>query len=538
MSSQTARILIADDEPVVARFIENALKLDGWSCETVASASEAYSRVCQTPFDVVISDVAMPDMTGLDLLDKIVAIRPESRVVLITGMGSSDLAKQAIRRGAFEYIEKPFEIEQLRRTVSEAIRDRRHDSGPDEPGWHFLKESASPPLLINRDPLTGLINHRCFHEELVKIRSRCRRRNHPVSVLLIDVDDFTNINTKYGHAFGDFALRELARRLRTACREEDIVSRYSGQQFAVAMIETDIRQAATLARRLRLLMTGNTIPYAEEDVQMAVCVGIAECDPGFIESESNLLQRATQALTQAKKQGGSVIICWDEMERMGPDGPLPDEDGIERMAEQFEQLNQQLRKSYIESTEAFIAAVEAKDPYTKRHSLTVATYAAALARTLQLDRVVVETIETAAILHDIGKIGIPDRILTKTERLTDEEFALIRQHPVMAVRILRRVSFLRAELPMILYHHEWWDGSGYPEGLSGEAIPFGARILHVADSIEAMLAERSYKGSYTLERVIEELQAGAGSQFDPQIVRAAVRWLQEDASQVLVTAEA
>ncbi len=505
--------------------MKTALSFNGWQCDCAGSAQEAYALICRQAYDVIVSDISMPDMTGFELLDKVVAIRPESRMILMTGMGSVDWAKQAIRRGAFDYIEKPFDVQELRRVVTEAVLDRRQDTPSEDLRAHVSSSQSSHPVLIHRDPLTGLINHRRFHEELAYMRAQCRRHSFPLSVLLLDLDDFTEINVKYGHAFGDVVLRELADRLRSCCRQSDLLARYSGQQFAMGLLETTAPQAVQFARRVRTLVSNHPFKYADADVYLGVCIGIAECDPGFIESEGSLLQRAQQAVSQAKARGASSIANWDDLVGTDAAGQQLDTQKLSQLGEQFEQLHQRLRKSYIESTEALIAAVEAKDPYTKRHSLHVANYAAAIAEQLDLEGDLIQVIETAAILHDIGKIGIPDHILTKTDALTDDEFSLIRLHPAMAVQILQRVSFLRAELPMILHHHERWDGQGYPEGLSGEAIPLGARILHVADSIEAMLARRSYKDSYSVARVIDELERGRETQFDPRVVDAALKWL-------------
>ena len=536
MSPQAGDILVVDDEPQIARLVAEVLSHRGWHCDTALSAQAASALIDEKSYDVLISDIAMPDMSGLELLDRVVATRPETRVILMTGLGSSEWAKQAIRRGAYDYVEKPIEMDDLRRVVGDALRDRHRDTSSEAFGWRPLPPSASPPVLIRRDPLTGLINHRCFQEELVRVRAQCRRTNYPVTVLLIDVDAFAEINVKHGHAFGDYALRELARRLEDVCRASDIVARYDGQRFAIGLVDTKADQATVLGQRIRRAVTENPIRFGDEDVSLSVCIGIAESDPGFIESEADLIRRADQALSQAKNQGAAAVVCW---KASGPpladDDVQPDQAGLQRMGRQFEQLHQQLRQSYIESTEALVAAVEAKDPYTKQHSLKVATYAAALGRSLQLSQTEIQTIETAAILHDVGKIGIPDQILTKSGRLSDQEFDLIREHPVMAVQILQGISFLRGELPVILHHHEWWDGSGYPEGLSGESIPLGARILHVADSIEAMLARRSYKDSYDLDQVIAELQAGSGKQFDPRVVQVAVTWLQSRPVRILET---
>jgi len=197
------------------------------------------------------------------------------------------------------------------------------------------------------------------------------------------------------------------------------------------------------------------------------------------------------------------------------------------IAQWVQRLRQHIRSTYTESTYALVAAVDAKDPYTRAHSVTVACYAEAISRQLELPARTIKTVRAAALLHDIGKIGVPDAILTKPGPLDEEEFRLIRRHPETAVEILGHVSFLREEKELILHHHERFDGNGYPGGLARERIPLGARILAVADALETMLSARSYKAPYSMEQVRRELIAGAGSQFDPNVVDATLRWFDQ-----------
>ena len=175
-----------------------------------------------------------------------------------------------------------------------------------------------------------------------------------------------------------------------------------------------------------------------------------------------------------------------------------------------------------------MAAVEAKDPFTEQHSRRVSLYAEKLAQLAGLERADIDTIKTAALLHDIGKIGIPDAILTKPGKLTREEFALIKRHPEQGVQILEHATYLKETFPLILHHHEHWHGGGYPAGLAGEKIPQGARILQLADAIDAILSERSYKLPMTTEELVVELDTYRGRQFDPELTDLALVWVQEN----------
>jgi len=187
----------------------------------------------------------------------------------------------------------------------------------------------------------------------------------------------------------------------------------------------------------------------------------------------------------------------------------------------------------MEFAGALVQAVEAKDPYTRRHSEHVAFYAEHLADHLGLGPQRREAIRIAALLHDIGKIAIPDSVLTKPGRLSPSEFALVRQHPEAGATILAKISLMQAEARLVLHHHESWDGSGYPSGARGEDIPLGARILNIADSIDAMLMHRTYKRAYSVGRMRGELARCAGTQFDPALARAALRWCEQNPARLI-----
>lgn len=218
-----------------------------------------------------------------------------------------------------------------------------------------------------------------------------------------------------------------------------------------------------------------------------------------------------------------------------PDAALPGEladdisDAVDHVTTCLRRARRELQDQIEQTTAALIAAVEAKDPFTSRHSHTVARYAAVLGERLGLTPTQLAVLQQAATLHDVGKIGIPDAILCKPGPLTDEEFAVVQRHPEAALEILNPLSSLRTALPVILHHHERFDGRGYPAGLSGDRIPIGARILAVADAVDAMRSRRCYKAPYPVDRVIGELRRGAGSQFDPRVAGAAISWLEEPA---------
>lgn len=217
-------------------------------------------------------------------------------------------------------------------------------------------------------------------------------------------------------------------------------------------------------------------------------------------------------------------------------GPFPAQrdDIVSRLSHRIAELkaklvhtHQRLRDTQLDTVTALVAAVEARDPYTERHSVHVSSSAGRLAERLNLTKREIEVIKTAAVLHDVGKIGIPDAILAKPGRLTADEYRVVKQHPVTGAAILQSAACLQRELPLVLHHHEWWNGMGYPHGLKYNEIPFGARVLQIADSVDAMFSPRSYKQAYELDHVISELRRGSGVQFDPELADIAIEWLED-----------
>ncbi len=520
--SRPKRVLIVDDESEIRRLLVDLLSQPAWQIDTARDGEEALDLIHRQPYDVVISDMLMPNVDGMDLLQRIQVIRPRTRVILTTGVGTTDWVKQALRLGAYDYVEKPFDLPGFRELVDSAMHSRHRGRRAD----------AAPHA--GTDPLTEMWTHRHFFEHLGYLRACCRRNNEPLSILILDIDDFSKINADCGYAAGDEVLKEVARRLRRLIRETDVAARYGSEEFIVALPGTRESVARRIADRIRQAMCGEPIRVKlAQQRSVTVSIGLAECETGFIETEDDLVRRATEALRLAKAGGKDRAVAWRPRNPADPEAPHPDLDGVQKLTERLEQINVQLKQTYLESTRALIAAVEAKDPYTEAHSMTVTLYAEAIARYMGLDMPTVHVIRTAGLLHDIGKIGVPDHILTKPGKLTEPEWQVIKRHPLMAVQILEHASFLRAELPIILYHHERYDGAGYPEGLEGKRIPLGARILNVADAMDAMFSRRSYKQGYGCQRVIEELRKGAGTQFDPEAAAAAIAWIDANPGEII-----
>jgi len=320
--------------------------------------------------------------------------------------------------------------------------------------------------------------------------------------LLLDLDGFKTYNDIYGHPSGDEVLRQIGTIIKDSIRSADQAFRYGGDEFVVILPQTTVEDAYTVAERVRAQI--DTEMKAKE-IAVTCSVGLASYpSDGLMSGE--LVTSADTALYYAKRTGGNRVYLSSKI----LSEPAP-ESGI------------YTRGSGLSAVYALAAAVEARDPYVYGHSRKVNAYAVDLAEAIGLPPDEVSRISTAALLHDIGKIAIPDSILNKKGKLRPEDWEVIKSHPRLGANIVANVPSLVPCGDGILYHHERWDGSGYPEGLKGEAIVLDARILAIADVFDAMVSTRPYRGAYRHEKAVEALREGAGTEFDPELVEVFIR---------------
>jgi diguanylate cyclase (GGDEF)-like protein len=386
-----------------------------------------------------------------------------------------------------------------------------------------LKESQENLLQrANTDGLTGLCNHRYFHERLGQELKRALRYGHPLSLIMIDLDGFKAINDNLGHPAGDTILRNFAKLLQIEIREIDIAARYGGDEFAVILPETGIDEAKAIGERIREAvdqhphMTDEPLPGEKEDDardwKITLSVGVAEC-PAHARQRDALVSAADIAMYHAKHVSQNTVCTYDKVPGAG--GTM-DPCRIYTF----------LQSASVSTIAALAAAVDAKDHYAHGHSESVARYSVGIAAELGLSEEEKFNIRIAAMLHDVGKIGMPDNVLNNPGELDPHERDIIRSHPSVGERIVKQVPQLQRILPGILYHHERYDGTGYPCGLIGEKIPLIARIICVADAFDAMTSSRPYRNAMTVGQALAELQACKGTQFDVTCVDALTRWIQ------------
>ena len=333
------------------------------------------------------------------------------------------------------------------------------------------------------DPLTGSLNRRGFAERFDAELNAAERSGQPLGLLQIDLDDFKAINDTKGHAAGDELLIWVVRTVNALLRPTDWVGRLGGDEFAILLPGASRGNADEVADRVRYALT--------ERAPASIGIAVFPID-GAVPEE--LHRRADNMLYERKGDLRGRAI-----------GPVE-------------------RKELSWAT-TLANAVDTRMAVQHEHSTNVGEYAAAIGRQLGWAETEVGLLRMAGILHDVGKVVVPDRILRKAGVLTEEEFEAIKPFPAAGAELVARIEGMEPILPWIRYSHERIDGMGYPDGLAGEAIPLGARILHVADAYDSMTSKRTYRPPLTVDQALSELRSGAGSQFDPDCVAALEEYL-------------
>ncbi|MFY9270871.1 MAG: HD domain-containing phosphohydrolase [Candidatus Manganitrophaceae bacterium] len=462
------RILLVDDEKNILELGRRFLVAEGFEVETALDATQAIAWLERAPFELLLTDISIPGMNGLDLMKAARSIRPDLVIVVITGHGTITTAIESLKIGATGFLLKPFTRDEFLSVVRHALDKHRLRRENIRMKSLMPLFQVSQRLMMQTD-LTSLL------ERIVELIKKETRVDQAGIMLLDRKKEGVTVAAAFGEGGKKRGeMEEMARRV--IAEKKPILLRDQGADDPSANDRPEQPSAASLLG-VPILLRNKVIGVLHLS-KFGSPSSLEESDLGLIS-----------------------IFC-----------------GQAAVAIENARLYREIRNSYLRTLQSLVAAIEIKDPFSKGHSSGVAHCAAVIGKALRLPKERIQDLVIAALLHDIGKLGSSDDILKKASRLSEEEFELMKSHPGNAVRILETIGLSQEILSSILHHHEWWDGSGYPDRLSGEAIPLFARIIAIADTVVTMTMPRLYRSKVSPKEAREEIKGYRRRQFDPDLV--------------------
>jgi putative nucleotidyltransferase with HDIG domain len=472
--SDKPRVLVVDDEKFIRDILADFLSLEGYTVKTAQDGSAAVTELRNAPYDLVITDLKMPKLGGLDLLKEISTAYPETLTVIMTGFGTVETAIDAMKQGAYDYILKPFKAEQIVHIVQRGLEKRR-----------LAAENLRLREAVSLYKVTEAIAASLSLEEVISTATD--------SVLAEVHADIVFTWLENDGKSGMFQ--------RSHAVAPNIEQPTDRIQLEPTMVQQRLRSGVPLlehgSRTARFFVDA---PEPPVESFLAVPLKVRDSLIGWI---------AAASITQSKRfdEGQRKLLSII----------------ASRAAASIEnaRLYHDLQATFSQTIQSLARTIDKMDRYTAGHSERVARYAVMLARALKLDEMDVDIVRHSALMHDIGKIGCVLN-LNKPGRLTAEEYEVFKKHPVYGKDILDPIKFLQPVIPGVFSHHEYWNGRGYPAGLKGSQIPLVARIISIADTYDAMTSDRAYRRALPHEVTISEIERCSGSQFDPEVAHTFV----------------
>ncbi|MEN9579355.1 MAG: hypothetical protein RJA70_2364 [Pseudomonadota bacterium] len=474
------RVLVVDDERFIRDVLADFLAMEGYNVRTAADGAEALIELKNREFDVVVSDLKMPNVGGLELLKEINTAYPQTLTVIMTGFGTVETAIGAMKQGAFDYVLKPFKSDEIVQVVHRALRQKRlaAENLRLREAVSLYKVSEAISASLSLDEVVETLCDASIHDA----------RGDAVGTWLDDGEGAFVLRA----AQQDTTIQEI---LEFSPDTAEIAKRFTEARSIVAHGEHAARLFISASRSVNSVAI---VPLRTRD-RLLGWVYIVSVTPNkrFDEGQRKMLamiaSRAAAAIDNAR-------------------------------------LYEDLQASFRQTIQSLAKTIDKMDRYTAGHSERVARYAQRLARSLGLGEGEIEVVRQAALMHDIGKIGCVMN-LNKPDRLTQAEYEHFKEHPGIGREILDPIRFLEPVIPGVHLHHERWGGGGYPLGLEGKSIPLIARIISVADTYDAMTSSRAYRRALPHEVTTDEIQRCAGTQFDPDVAGTFVEqiddWLEE-----------
>ena len=506
-------ILIIEDDANICANLNDILSEDGYKIASTGTISLAKKKLTNKFYNIALLDIKLPDGSGLELIKEIKKINEDIIVIVMTGFASVESSITALNEGAFAYLQKPLNMDEVKVVMQKALKMQKLAID----NKFLLKKLKTLSL---KDPLTGLYNYRYLEERLSAEFKRAKRNILPISIIMIDIDYFKSINDTYGHQCGDAILKELAVCLTDHARANDIVVRYyGGDEFLFLLPDTNKEEAVIIGKRLIEKIKKHN--FQSKIKKVKISIGISNFPEDGVNTEANLLNLADAALGDAKEMGGNNLSVSKGVFEENVENIIEknEKENVKELKEKLFKMKNRVNHTLLESIYAFARAIKAKDNYTSEHSENMVYVVTEIGKRFNLSNKEIENLRHAAILHDLGKIGIPDKILLKHGKLTKKEYEKIKKHPQIGAEIIRCIHFLEEIVPIILYHHERFDGLGYSLGLKGKDIPLAARIISVVDVYQALILDRPYRKAYNKKEALRAIESGSGTQFDPDVVK-------------------
>lgn len=472
MGGESEQLLVVDDEQPICELLSQYLRKKGYLVHEALSGEQAQKLLLSESIDLVVTDIKMPQgISGVELLRWIKESDLKIPVLITTGFPTMDTAIEALKNGAQDYLTKPFRLEEIAEKIRRALASKK-----------MQEENQLFSKLVSLHEVTKVLASTLDPSELnrkfLNYSTRLSKADSGALLLVDNTSGFIISETAGFHSHYDFWLSEP---FTSACH-------WVSSNHEPLMLESGSDLPSGLLPPPEGVRSCILFPLKTNEKFVGVLLLLRRSQH---QSFSNLdLEIISTLSSQASISIENV------------------------------RLYENIRSNYLSTIRAFALAVEAKDEYTHGHSENVMKYTMVLGRHLGMSDSELELVKYAGLLHDIGKIGISERILNKAGRLNPDEYDHIKKHPELGAKIISDVPFLKPLVPLVLHHHEFYNGAGYPFGLSGEEIPFGSRVLSVSDAYEAMTSDRPYRRSLSMDVALGILLEERGKQFDPNVVDA------------------
>ena len=507
------KILIAEDDNVTRHILEKSVTEMDFEVVSCKNGHDAWKILqSENPPHLLILDWMMPGMDGLEICRKVreQAKEPYTFILLLTSKGEQDDFVKGMEAGADDYVVKPFNHNDLRVRLKAGRRIV-------ELNEELLYVRDNLEKQATHDKLTGLYNRHFMVEILEKEFSRALRHQSDLSCLLLDLDNFKDVNDTFGHTFGDLVLREFSAGLEQNIRKSDISIRYGGEEFMVLLPNTGIAGAQNIAEKIRATCEKKRYDDGHNSTTVTVSIGIASIKQHQLIDDKEIVACADKALYRSKAEGRNrITVYMKKPSWISNNNEISEDNNLGHLKENIAVVLEKTKKSSIESLELLTRDLSSDEH--KQHNHDIKRYITLIGEKLALPPAIIETFKRAANFHDYFKILLRKTFKTKHIVLNKEERTEIEDHPYMLSELIDSFDFFANEKSILQYHHENFDGTGYPDGLEGNEIPLGARIFAMVDAITAMLSGRLHRVKLSPEEMIIELADKAGTQFDPMLV--------------------